>query len=685
MIPVRRRRGSEVIATRMKYFLNGIFSRETHSRPVALMTSRRDDTAQLEFTPVVRVTADVRSCRVPTEDIEMRQFHLVRGANTNTNAQGAANALGDSSDAAAAEGGVLFGTESDDVLHANAEFPHVIGLGGNDEIVGSAGNNILEGNAGGDTISGGTGVDNIWGGEGVDTLTGGGGRDRFEYHSLADAGDTITDFQAGRYGDVIDLSGIAQQFNWDTFNPFESGFVFVRQSGSDRIVQIDLDGGGDDFQDFVTLSNVSGSITLDSFVLDPSVGQNFTPAPTFPSAVEGDTVIGTHFGDRFYATEQLTHLVGLGGDDRLFGSVEDNILEGGEGFDVLVGDAGNDRLDGGINVDWMEGGQGDDVYVVDHPSDVVNELPNGGYDIVISNFTSPGLAPNTEELIMTTTVSVSSGSGNAGDNVITGTNSQNALYGREGNDTIYGLGGNDWIYGNGFNDAIDDDDVLFGGDGDDRLYGGNGNDTLNGGEGADSLSGTLGNDTVTYEDAAIGAVVDLASSSVNAGAAAGDFLSSIENLTGTAFDDSLFGGASANIIEGLAGNDQLHGRDGADTLRGGEGNDFLDGGARRDALTGGLGEDTFYFASTAEGGDTIADFGVEDHIALSAEGFGIESVEHFAFVVGTPATEAVPTAIYDAATGSLSWDADGAGTGQAVHLATLSGAPALTHDDFLVV
>lgn len=607
----------------------------------------------------------------------MRQFQVARGANVHTNSQNGASAV--------AADGVLFGTESDDVLNASAQFPHVIGLGGNDQIVGSAENNILEGNAGNDTVTGGTGVDSLWGGEGVDTLSGGGGRDRFEYHSLADAGDTITDFQSGRYGDVIDLSGIAQQFNWDTSDPFESGFITVQQSGSDTVVQIDVDGGGDGFRDFVTLTGVNLGLTSDSFVFDPSVGQSFTRAPTFPSAMEGDTITGTHFGDVFYADAQFTHLVGLQGDDQLFGSVEDNILEGGADNDVLVGDAGNDRLDGGIGVDWMEGGQGDDTYIVDHPSDVVNEFANGGYDTVISNFTSPGLAPNAEELVMTTTVLQSSATGNDLDNVIRGTNNQNTLSGSAGDDTIYGLGGNDWIYGNGITDAADND-VLFGGDGNDWLYGGNGNDTLNGGEGADSLSGLLGNDTVTYEDAQIGVGVDLSSSAAQReGAAAGDFLSSIENLTGTNFDDSVFGGDSANILEGLAGNDQLHGRGGADTLRGGDGNDLLDGGARKDVLTGGAGEDTFYFASTGEGGDTITDFAAGDHIALSAAGFGIDSIEDFAFVLGAPATEAIPTAIYDSATGRLSWDADGSGAGAAVQLATLTDAPTLSHDDFLVI
>ena len=254
-----------------------------------------------------------------------------------------------------------------------------------DTITGTPGNDILVGGSGDDVISGGTGVDNIWGGEGVDTLTGGGGRDRFEYHSLADAGDTITDFQSGRYGDVIDLSGIAQQFNWlIRATRYWSDSSPCERSGSDTIVQIDADGGGDGFQDFLSLCRTSSQRPLrtPSF-FDPSVGQRFTRAPTFPSAMEGDTISGTHFGDVFYADAQLRTSSAFRATTS-FGSVEDNILEGGADDDVLVGDAGNDQLDGGIGIDWMEGGQGDDTYIVDHPRMSSIEFANSGYDTVIS-------------------------------------------------------------------------------------------------------------------------------------------------------------------------------------------------------------------------------------------------------------------------------------------------------------
>ena len=48
-----------------------------------------------------------------------------------------------------------------------------------------------------------------------------------------------------------------------------------------------------------------------------------------------------------------------------------------------------------------------------------------------------------------------------------------------------------------------------------------------------------------------------------------------EHLTGTAFDDSLYGNSSINIIKGLAGDDEIEGGEGQDNLQGGEGEDTL--------------------------------------------------------------------------------------------------------------
>jgi len=133
-------------------------------------------------------------------------------------------------------------------------------------------------------------------------------------------------------------------------------------------------------------------------------------------------------------------------------------------------------------------------------------------------------------------------------------------------DTIYGYGGNDWIYGLG------------------------GNDLIIGGSGADHLNGGDGFDAAFYTDATIGVSVSLASGQGAGSTAEGDILISIENLYGSAHNDTLAGNS---------GNNSLSGMQGWDLLKGGGGDDVLSGGADGDTLIGGAGADTMY------GGDGI--------------------------------------------------------------------------------
>ena len=70
---------------------------------------------------------------------------------------------------------------------------------------GIGGNDTLNGGKGKDTLIGGLGNDTLIGGVGNDTLIGGAGSDRFSYNRLAEAGDTITDFQTSRTPDQITL------------------------------------------------------------------------------------------------------------------------------------------------------------------------------------------------------------------------------------------------------------------------------------------------------------------------------------------------------------------------------------------------------------------------------------------------------------------------------------------------
>ncbi|MFI8747803.1 beta strand repeat-containing protein [Pseudomonas sp. NPDC077186] len=156
------------------------------------------------------------------------------------------------------------------------------------------------------------------------------------------------------------------------------------------------------------------------------------------------------------------------------------------------------------------------------------------------------------------------------------------------------------------------DDILIGNGGDDTLNGGEGNDILVGGAGGDELNGGSGNDTASYIDASSGVSVTLnnsgnASGGSNVGGgAAGDVLSSIENLIGSQHGDMLAGGGQNNVLSGLLGNDGLYGGGGNDVLIGGRGNDTMSGGSASNSD----GKDTFLWLNgDADGGtDTLLNF-----------------------------------------------------------------------------
>jgi Ca2+-binding RTX toxin-like protein len=73
--------------------------------------------------------------------------------------------------------------------------------------------------------------------------------------------------------------------------------------------------------------------------------------------------------------------------------------------------------------------------------------------------------------------------------------------------------------------------------------------------------------------------------------ALGDRFSSVEDLLGSPYNDTLSGDAATNRLYGGSGHDQIFGRDGNDTLYGGVGNDVLVGGRGSDLFYGGSGRD----------------------------------------------------------------------------------------------
>lgn len=459
----------------------------------------------------------------------------------------------------------------------------------NNTIAGNSGNNVLLGGAGNDTIDGGAGNDTIDGNSGVDIMKGGLGDDLFYVDNAADI--VIEEVNSGFDKVITTVSTYAKPLNVEQ----------IEYIGNSNFV--------------ANVGTTSGS---------PGSGSQVTSGSGNDKITSGS------------------------GNDKITSGAGNDTLDGGAGDDTLDGGAGDDTLDGGTGIDTLLGGLGDDLYLVDNIADKVQELLNSGLDTVKSTVDYV-LQDNLEVLELLG--SAVSGTGNALDNLIKGTD---------------------------------------------------GNNLLNGGAGVDELIGGLGDDTYLVDNLA-----DKVSEALNAGI---DTIKSTVDYMLGANQENLelldaaitgIGNDLANTILGSAADNILNGGAGEDTLLGGLGNDKLIGGAGIDQLTGGAGIDTFALLETATNGlaDTITDFdAVNDILALKESNFGplqsalglVDGVTKTLNIgsdgiVGTVLNTVSPYLIYDAATGQLKLDGNGSllpGLGNGGVLATLKdatgNAPALS-------
>jgi Ca2+-binding RTX toxin-like protein len=235
----------------------------------------------------------------------------------------------------------------------------------------------------------------------------------------------------------------------------------------------------------------------------------FTGGAGFDRLSSIENVTGsTFFNDTLIGNGGNNVLSGLGGNDCLFGNA---------GNDILLGGLGNDTLNGGLGLDILNGGLG---------TDTASYLGSGPVTVNLG-IVGQGISTGFDQLF-----SIENAVGSNFGDTLTGNAGANELYGAAGNDTLNGLGGND------------------------VLNGGLGNDTLNGG---------LGIDTADYSHKIVcGTLVPGATSGVNVnlniqnafqftGGAGFDRLSSIENVTGSNFNDNLIGNAGANVLTGGTG------------------------------------------------------------------------------------------------------------------------------------
>jgi Ca2+-binding RTX toxin-like protein len=220
------------------------------------------------------------------------------------------------------------------------------------------------------------------------------------------------------------------------------------------------------------------------------------------------------------------------GFERLTGSAYNDNLAGDAKDNAIEGNAGDDTLQGGAGNDTLAGGLGNDTYYVDSVGDVVVEDIGAGTDTVYSTLAAYTLGADVEYGRIVATGAAS----------LTGNALANTLYAGTGDNVLNGAGGSD---------------------------------------------------TVSYADATAAVKVSLALTTAQATGGSGtDTLSSIENLTGSAYNDKLTGDALANVLNGGTG---------ADMLAGGLGNDsyYVDNAGDIVVEAAGGGTDTVYSTAAA--------------------------------------------------------------------------------------
>jgi Ca2+-binding RTX toxin-like protein len=538
---------------------------------------------------------------------------------------------------------ILRGSANDDSLSGNSLTNLIIGNGGNDRLWGGGGGaDLLYGDAGpGGSINGAPGNDMlIADGTGEQLHGGAGGYDtvsyeRFSTGIVAQLGTGATPGY-GPGGDEIfpEITGLWGGDGNDILRDSNDGRPeYLRGRGGDDTFEPGANSGvitiqGDGGNNTVSYAGWGGGVGVYASLLNNLGSDQFTNV---------QTIVGTQYDDTLEADYGSGTVIGMGGNDTLYGLSSTNHLYGdappygildvpgtvvsgtddradysnassgvnvtigaqvGSDVDVLIGSPGNDTLNGDGNDNWIYGSGG---------SDTING--NGGNDHLFGDADPTG--PD-----------------------------QVALVGTEGSDTIHG--------GPGY-------DELIGGGGNDFLYGDADGDTLYWDQGSDLLDGGTGNDTIDYSAAPEAVTITLDgvandgppgdNDNVIAGAP-GD----TDTLKGTNGDDWMTGSPGAEHFIGLGGADHFTGDGGADIFEGdggidevrfdwattpitahisgtndttggatidldiervlgGFGNDTLIGSDNNDTLIGGYGGDTIY----GEGGsDTLYGFFDDD-------------------------------------------------------------------------
>ena len=497
------------------------------------------------------------------------------------------------------------------------EIENIVGSYYADTLIGDEEDNMIEGGRGNDILDGGLGADILDGGAGIDTVSYEDSGEAVEVdlgmdiHSGGDAeGDKIRDIQniiGSDYGDVLvgdnEDNEIEGGEGADRIDG-GAGIDTVNYENSDEAVEIDLETGmnamGDAEGDvIVNVENIIGSDHADTIRgdgednrIEGESGADILEGGGGADLIDGgrgiDIVSYEH--SREAVKVNLTTNVNRGGDaqgdtirsvesirgsaydDTLVGNSQSNRIEGGDGDDIIEGGNGFDTLDGGEGIDTVSYESSNEAVEID----LAGDTHRGGHaeGDTISNIENI-IGSGYNDILV----------GDDGDNMIEGGDGDDVIEGGLGADMLDGEDGVDTVSYENSSEAVEIDLAMgtyAGGDaqGDtivnvenikgstynDMLTGDDGDNEIEGGAGEDAIDGGDGVDTVSYENSSEGVEINLETGTYTGGDAEGDTISNVENIRGSANDDTLTGDDGDNEIEGGAGEDTIDGGDGVDTV-----------------------------------------------------------------------------------------------------------------------
>ena len=312
-------------------------------------------------------------------------------------------------------------------------------------------------------------------------------------------------------------------------------------------------------------------------------------------------------GDNFYDVGEARAGVSVAVTTTGFAAVND-LTETAGGYSAAVNA-------GSHGVTFSGGGLAASVSVtVDSGSDNA-KVDLSGNNKILSSVTTT-LGAGAKDLVLLGAV-VANGTGNALDNVVTGSRGANTLMGAAGADTFK-------MSASQLAGSID---------------------IFNGGSEIDTADFSLFSSAVAVDltvSAAEAKTSDTANAWTTATRTIADFVA-VENITGSAFADKLVGDNGANV------------------LNGGAGDDVLDGGAGVDTYVGGLGNDAYYVRHLGLDGRVQDNFtelanqgvdGVNTSVSLNLNEARYVNIEN-GYIVGTAATNLGGSAVSNVLVGNL--------------------------------